>query len=93
MRSPRPRRAGIPDHRGTVQLRASVVAALNRRYGITGLTEPAVLPVIGTKELIAWLPTLLSLGAEDLVVMPELAYPTYDVGARLAGAQVLVPTR
>ena len=45
--------------------------------------------MIGTKELIAWLPTLLGLGAGDVVVVPELAYPTYDVGARLAGAQVL----
>jgi succinyldiaminopimelate transaminase len=65
------------------------VAALNRRYGITELTEAAVLPVIGTKELIAWLPTLLGLGASDAVVVPELAYPTYDVGARLAGTSVL----
>jgi succinyldiaminopimelate transaminase len=48
-----------------------------------------VLPVIGTKELIAWLPMLLGLGREDLVVVPELAYPTYEVGARLAGAAVL----
>jgi succinyldiaminopimelate transaminase len=45
-----------------------------------------VLPVIGTKEFIAWLPTLLGCGAGDLVVHPELAYPTYDAGARLAGA-------
>jgi succinyldiaminopimelate transaminase len=65
------------------------VAALERRYGVTGLAESAVLPVIGTKELIAWLPTLLGLGAADTVVIPELAYPTYDVGARLAGAQVV----
>ena len=65
------------------------MAALSRRYGITGLTEAAVLPVIGTKELIAWLPTLLGLGPSDAVAVPELAYPTYDVGARLAGAQVL----
>jgi succinyldiaminopimelate transaminase len=62
---------------------------LRRRYGITGLADDAVLPVIGTKELIAWLPTLLGLGADDAVVVPELAYPTYDVGARLAGSQVL----
>lgn len=65
------------------------MAALSRRYGITGLAEQAVLPVIGTKELIAWLPTLLGLGADDLVVVPELAYPTYEVGALLAGARVL----
>jgi succinyldiaminopimelate transaminase len=80
---------GYPATAGTARLRESVVAALARRYGITGLTEAAVLPVIGTKELIAWLPTLLGLGAGDVVVVPELAYPTYDVGARLAGAQVL----
>ena len=48
-----------------------------------------MLPVIGTKELIAWLPTLLGLGPDDVVVVPELAYPTYEVGAQLAGAQVL----
>jgi succinyldiaminopimelate transaminase len=42
-----------------------------------------VLPVIGTKELVAWLPTLL--GSRS-VGFPALAYPTYDVGARIAGA-------
>ncbi len=47
----------------------------------------AVLPVIGTKEFIAWLPTLLGCGPGDVVVHPALAYPTYDVGARLAGAR------
>jgi succinyldiaminopimelate transaminase len=80
---------GYPATAGTARLRESVVAALARRYSVTGLTEAAVLPVIGTKELIAWLPTLLGLGPADVVVVPELAYPTYDVGARLAGAQVL----
>lgn len=80
---------GYPATAGTAQLRESAVAALGRRFGITGLDEAAVLPVIGTKELIAWLPTLLGLGAADAVVVPELAYPTYEVGARLAGAQVL----
>ncbi len=49
-----------------------------------------MLPTIGTKEFVAWLPTLLGLGTSDRVVIPELAYPTYDVGARLAGAQVVV---
>jgi succinyldiaminopimelate transaminase len=48
-----------------------------------------VLPTIGSKELVAWLPTLLGLGPGDLVVHPEVAYPTYDVGARLAGASPL----
>jgi succinyldiaminopimelate transaminase len=80
---------GYPTTAGTAALRASAAGALRRRYGITGLADDAVLPVIGTKELIAWLPTLLGLGADDAVVVPELAYPTYDVGARLAGTQIL----
>lgn len=80
---------GYPTTAGTPALRASARAALERRYGITGLAPDAVLPVIGTKELIAWLPTLLAIGPGDAVVVPELAYPTYEVGALLAGAQVL----
>jgi succinyldiaminopimelate transaminase len=81
---------GYPATAGTAALRASAVAALHRRYGVTDVAENAVLPVIGTKELIAWLPTLLGLGSDDAVVVPELAYPTYEVGGRLAGAQVLL---
>ena len=61
---------GYPTTAGTPAVRASAVAALQRRYGITGLPEQAVLPVIGTKEVIAWLPTLLGLGAADTVVVP-----------------------
>ncbi|OBJ54341.1 succinyldiaminopimelate transaminase [Mycobacterium sp. 1423905.2] len=80
---------GYPTTAGTPQLREAAVTALARRYGISGVAAGAVLPVIGTKELIAWLPTLLGIGSADTVVVPELAYPTYDVGARLAGAKVL----
>jgi succinyldiaminopimelate transaminase len=80
---------GYPTTAGTPALRASAAAALKRRYGVTGLPDDAVLPVIGTKELIAWLPTLLGVGPDDVVVVPELAYPTYEVGAQLAGSQVL----
>jgi succinyldiaminopimelate transaminase len=49
----------------------------------------AVLPTIGSKELVAWLPTLLGIGPGDAVVVPRLAYPTYEDGARLAGATTL----
>jgi succinyldiaminopimelate transaminase len=80
---------GYPATAGTALLRESAVAALARRFGVTDVPESAVLPVIGTKELIAWLPTLLGLGGADVVVVPELAYPTYDVGARLAGTQIV----
>src|SRR5207248_2465946 len=49
----------------------------------------AVLPTIGSKELISWLPTLLGIGPGDTVAIPTVCYPTYEVGARLAGATVV----
>ena len=48
-----------------------------------------MLPVIGSKELIGSLPVHLGIGPGDLVVYPELAYPTYEVGAALAGARAV----
>jgi succinyldiaminopimelate transaminase len=77
---------GYPATAGTAALRSAAAAWLARRHNVA--VEPdAILPVIGTKELIAWLPTLLGCGPGDIVVHPELAYPTYDAGARLAGAR------
>ncbi|WP_289850493.1 succinyldiaminopimelate transaminase [Actinoallomurus purpureus] len=76
---------GYPATYGTPALRDAVAGWLTRRLGVAA-DPAAVLPVIGTKEAVAWLPTLLGTGPDDTVVFPELAYPTYDVGARLAGA-------
>ncbi len=80
---------GYPTTHGTPELRQAAVDALARRHGVTGLPADAVLPTIGSKEFVAWLPTLLGLGADDLVVIPSLAYPTYEVGVELAGARLL----
>ena len=80
---------GYPTTHGTPALRAAAVEALGRRHGIDGLQPDAVLPTIGSKELVAWLPRLLGLGAGDVVAIPELAYPTYEVGALLAGASAV----
>ena len=77
---------GYPATAGTAALRSAAAGWLARRHNVA--VEPdAILPVIGTKEFIAWLPTLLGCGPADIVVHPELAYPTYDAGARLAGAR------
>ncbi|MGX7825212.1 succinyldiaminopimelate transaminase [Actinokineospora sp. 24-640] len=74
---------GYPTTHGTPALRAAFADAMARRFGVPGLDPAAVLPTIGSKELVAWLPRLL--GATS-VVIPPLAYPTYEVGALLAGA-------
>lgn len=75
-----------PATAGTPALRESIVAWFSRRRGVPGLTVDEVLPTIGSKELVALLPTLLGLGRGDVVVHPTLAYPTYQVGAAIAGA-------
>ncbi|MEV8615620.1 succinyldiaminopimelate transaminase [Amycolatopsis sp. NPDC051373] len=80
---------GYPATHGTPALRTTAVESLGRRYGVEGLEPDAVLPTIGSKEAVAWLPRLLGLGQGDTVVIPELAYPTYEVGALLAGADVI----
>ncbi|PRY69420.1 succinyldiaminopimelate aminotransferase [Glaciihabitans tibetensis] len=74
---------------GTVELREAIVAWYARRRGVSGLSLTEVLPSIGSKELIAWLPLMLGLGAGDVVVQPSVAYPTYAIGAALAGASVV----
>jgi succinyldiaminopimelate transaminase len=81
---------GYPTSHGTAELRAAATGWLHRRLGVPSVPDDAVLPVIGTKEIVAWLPTLLGLGPGDAVVVPELAYPTYEVGVRLAGAETVV---
>ncbi|GGC69248.1 succinyldiaminopimelate transaminase [Hoyosella rhizosphaerae] len=80
---------GYPTTHGTIEFREAAAKSMERRYGIAGIDPAAVLPAIGTKEMIAWLPRLLAVQAGDTVVIPELAYPTYEVGALLAGASVL----
>ncbi|MCO7272823.1 MULTISPECIES: succinyldiaminopimelate transaminase [Cellulosimicrobium] len=80
---------GYPTTHGTPALREAVAAWFARRRGVPGLDPDAVLPTVGSKELVGLLPALLRLGPGDVVVHPRTAYPTYDVGARLAGATPL----
>jgi succinyldiaminopimelate transaminase len=77
---------GYPTVWGTPELRDALVGWCTRRLGARDLTHRNVLPVVGSKELVAWLPTQLGLGPGDKVAYPRLAYPTYEVGARLARA-------
>lgn len=80
---------GYPTTIGLPATRQAALDWLSRRLGVDGLGLDSVLPVTGTKELIADLPLQLGVGPGDLVVHPALAYPTYEVGAALAGARAL----
>ena len=74
---------------GSPALREAIVEWYARRRGVTDLTVANVIPTIGSKELVALLPTLLGLGPGDVVVQPSAAYPSYAVGAAVVGATVL----
>jgi succinyldiaminopimelate transaminase len=81
---------GYPTVWGTPELRDALTGWVERRLGARDVTHRHVLPVVGSKELVAWLPTQLGLGPGDKVAYPRLAYPTYEVGARLARADYVV---
>jgi succinyldiaminopimelate transaminase len=75
---------GYPTTAGTPELIGTI-----RSWAVSTLHAPSdigVLPTIGSKEIIAMLPTLLGCGEGDHVVIPAVAYPTYAVGAIVAGA-------
>ncbi|MCC9195898.1 succinyldiaminopimelate transaminase [Arthrobacter sp. zg-Y820] len=77
---------GYPTTHGTPALREAISAWYARRRNVPGLDPQNIMPTVGSKELVAWLPLLLGLGEGDVVVRPNVAYPTYDMGALLAGA-------
>ena len=77
---------GYPATVGTPALREAVIGWMERRRGVAGLGDDAVIPTIGSKESVALLPLQLGAGPGDIIFHPRAAYPTYDVGARLAGA-------
>lgn len=78
-----------PQTAGTPALREAIAEWYHRRRGVPGLSAANVLPTVGSKELVALLPLLLGIGPGDAVVHPRAAYPTYEVGARLVGAEAV----
>jgi succinyldiaminopimelate transaminase len=75
---------------GTFELRAAMTAWWQRRRNTGPLTASEVMPSIGSKEMVGLLPTLLGVRSNDVVVIPEIAYPTYAIGAHVVGAGVVV---
>jgi succinyldiaminopimelate transaminase len=75
---------GYPLTYGTAALREAAAGWLRQWHGVTGADPAHVLPLIGSKELVAWLPTLLDLHEGDEAGYPQLAYPTYEVGSLIA---------
>ena len=76
---------GYPTVIGTTEVREAIVT-WGKRRGMVDVGMNGVIPTIGSKEAVAWIPFQLGVRPGDTVLVPEVAYPTYDIGARLAGA-------
>jgi succinyldiaminopimelate transaminase len=81
-----PSATGYPATIGSLAMRAAAVEWMARRLGVD-LDEQHVVACIGTKEVVASLPRMLSLRepGRDTVLYPAVSYPTYAMGALLAG--------
>jgi len=81
---------GYPPSIGSVPYREAAAEWIARRFGVT-VAPTAVTACIGTKELVASLPHHLALRdpSRDTVLYPAIAYPTYAMGATLAGLRAV----
>ena len=79
---------GYPSTAGSLEFRNAVAEWFGRRRGVT-LTSDQVMPTIGSKEFISFLPLMLGLGKGDVIVQPSVAYTAYVVGAALCGAEII----
>lgn len=79
---------GYPVTQGTDALREALSAWYLRERGARVDPKTQVIPTVGSKELVAWLPTLLGLRERGLAVAhPAAAYPSYAMGATIAGVE------
>ncbi|HEY3669383.1 MAG TPA: succinyldiaminopimelate transaminase [Acidimicrobiia bacterium] len=85
-----PAGTGYPATIGSPTFREAAVGWIDRRFGVE-LTVDDVIACIGTKEVVASLPRMLSLRdpSRDTVLYPAVAYPTYEMGALLAGLRAV----
>ena len=81
---------GYPASAGSPGLRAAAAAWIGRRFDVD-VDASHVGACVGTKELVAGLPHLLRLRnpQRDTILYPAIAYPSYEMGAVLAGCRAV----
>jgi succinyldiaminopimelate transaminase len=82
---------GYPPSIGSAALRAAAAGWIRRRLGATVDPEREVAACVGTKEFVASVPQYLKLRRpdRDTVLYPQVSYPTYEMGAVLAGVRAV----
>lgn len=81
---------GYPTTIGTTEFRTAAVNWLHRKLEVNVANHENVIPTIGSKEIVAWLPTFLNLNSSHTIAIPKVAYPTYKVGGLIAGCHVVL---
>jgi succinyldiaminopimelate transaminase len=81
---------GYPASIGSENLRRSIARWMGRRFSID-VPISRIAACIGTKEFVATTPQYMKLRrpGRDTVIYPAIAYPTYEMGATLAGLRAL----
>lgn len=81
---------GYPQSIGSARLRTAAQGWLQRRFGV-GIDTSQIAACVGTKEFVASTPRLLHMRSpeRDTVLYPEIAYPTYAMGATLSGLRAV----
>ena len=87
------RERGYPPSVGSADLLQAAADWLQRRFGAS-VSPEQVAVCVGTKELVAGIPQWLKLRSpsRDTVLYPEPSYPTYAMGATLAGCRAVAYT-
>ena len=80
-------RHGYAGYKGTPAIRAAIARYYRERFGVEVNPETQVLPLIGSKEGIVNL-SLAFLDRGDAALVPAIGYPSYEMGAHLAGGDV-----
>lgn len=81
---------GYPASIGSEALRRSIARWMGRRFGLD-VPVSRIAACIGTKEFVATTPQYMKLRRpnRDTVLYPAVAYPTYEMGAILAGLRAV----
>jgi len=82
--------AGYPTSIGSPAFRQAAAGWLDRRFGVD-VAPSQLAACVGTKEFVASVPHLLRLRdpQKDTVLYPAVSYPTYAMGAVLAGCRAV----
>lgn len=81
---------GYPASIGSLHFRRGAAQWMQRRFGIS-VDVDNLAACVGTKEFVALLPQLLHLRTpeRDTILFPAVSYPTYAMGATLAGCRAV----